>query len=91
MHLQCSGLKNNPLHKIAETEAAGGSYKEMLPLMSGKWTKEAYVTGGAQNGLFTVVQSIGLIDDVPTMSVLLLGMVAEAKEKLSAVHTSLGR
>jgi nitronate monooxygenase len=82
LHLQCRGLKNDLLK---------GGYKEMLPLMSGKWAKEAYVTGDAQNGLFTVGQSIGLIDDMPTMSELLTGMVEDAKTKLSAVQASLGK
>jgi len=90
LHLQCRGLKNELLDKIVKVEESGGGYKEMLPLMSGKWAKEAYSTGEAQNGLFTVGQTIGLIDDIPTMRDLLSGMVADAKTQLESVRNSLG-
>jgi len=57
--------------------------------MSGKRAREAYVTGDWENGLFTVGQTIGLIDDVPTMSDLLSGMVRDAKTQLEAVRATL--
>lgn len=90
LHLQCRGLKNDLVRQIAEVEDAGGGLKDMLPLMSGQRAKAAYVSGEAQTGLFTVGQTIGLIDDVPTMQDLLRGMVTDAKEQLESVRTSLG-
>jgi len=91
LHLQCRGLKNELLDKITEVEDAGGGFKEIVPLMSGKRAREAYVTGDWENGLFTVGQTIGLIDDVPTMSDLLSGMVRDAKTQLEAVRATLGQ
>ncbi len=90
LHLQCRGLKNERLKKIIEVEASGGGYKEMLPQMSGKWAKDAYSSGEAEDGLFTVGQTIGLIDDIPTMRELMSGMVSDAKTQLDAVRLSLG-
>ncbi|MCP4121021.1 MAG: hypothetical protein GY751_04650 [Bacteroidetes bacterium] len=58
--------------------------------MSGKRAKDAYKTGESEHGLFTVGQSIGLIEDIPTMCELLSGMVADAKTQLDAVRLSLG-
>jgi nitronate monooxygenase len=91
LHLQCRGLKNELVRKLAEVEAAGGGLEGMLPLMSGLRSKAAYVTGEVETGLFTVGQTIGLIDDVPTMSDLLSGMVKDAKVQLDGVRQALGK
>ena len=90
LHLQCRGLKHDLVRELAEVEAAGGGLKGMLPLMSGQRSKAAYVTGEVETGLFTVGQTIGLIEDVPTMSDLLSGMVEDAKVQLDNVRESLG-
>ncbi|RLA00638.1 MAG: hypothetical protein DRQ47_09235 [Gammaproteobacteria bacterium] len=90
LHLQCRGLKNELLEKIVKIEESGGGYKEMLPLMSGKWAKDAYKTGDVEKGLFTVGQTIGLIEDIPTMRDLMSGMVVDAKKQLDRVRLSLG-
>jgi len=87
LHLQCRGLKNDLVAKISEVEEAGGGLDKMLPLMSGQRAKAAYVSGDANAGLFTVGQSIGLIDSVPTMSDLLSGMVNDAKLQLDKVRS----
>jgi len=88
LHLQCRGLKNDLVSKISEVEDAGGGLDKMLPLMSGQRAKAAYVSGDASAGLFTVGQSIGLIDNVPTMSDLLSGMVNDAKLQLDKVRST---
>ncbi|MBL4836576.1 MAG: nitronate monooxygenase [Kordiimonadaceae bacterium] len=90
LHLQFRALNNDLLKEIVEMEKSGGGLKEMLPLLSGKRAKKAYVTGDHETGLFTVGQSIGLIDNVPTMSELLKGMVQGAKDQLKSVSYSLG-
>ncbi len=90
LRLQCRGLKNERLKKVIEIEESGGGIKEMLPQMSGQWAKNAYTSGDAEDGLFTVGQTIGLIDNIPTMRDLLSGMVADAKAQLEAVRESLG-
>ncbi len=90
LNLQCRGLKNELLTKVIEAEESGGGHKAMLPLMSGKRAREAYTTGEAEHGLFTVGQTIGLIEDVPTMRGLLSGMIEDAKKQLESVRASLG-
>ena len=89
LHLQCRGLKNELVDEILKTEAAGGGLETLLPLMSGKRARAAYVNGNHHNGLFTVGQSIGLIDDEPTIVELLTRMLSEAQARLEQVQRSL--
>ena len=90
LRLQFRALNNDLLKEIVATEKSGGGLEEMLPLLSGQRAKEAYITGEHETGLFTVGQSIGLIDDVPTIAELLSSMVRGAKLRLESVSNALG-
>lgn len=85
LHLQCRGLNNDLLKQISDIESSGGGLSEMLPLMSGQRAKNAYVSGDVDAGLFTVGQSIGLIDNIPSIEALLSTMVHDAKQRLLQV------
>jgi nitronate monooxygenase len=79
--LQCRALTNAVVREINKVEAADGGLEEMMPFMSGKRSKKAWVNGDVDLGVMTVGQSIGRISDIPTTAEMLEQM---AKETLTA-------
>jgi nitronate monooxygenase len=78
--LQGRALKNEVIGKYLEIEARGGGLDELMPLMAGQRTQQAWETGDVDNATLMVGQSIGLIHDILTCQELLDRMAAEAVE-----------
>jgi NAD(P)H-dependent flavin oxidoreductase YrpB (nitropropane dioxygenase family) len=81
--LQGRGLKSKVLEEVLAIEAKGGSFEELIPLLSGQRVKQAWETGDVESAPLMVGQSIGLIHDIPTCQELLERMASEAKERLA--------
>ena len=74
---------NSIAKQVVEIEAQPGDtdFSDIQPLVAGARGRERCIEAGdLEDGIWTVGQVIGLIDDVPTCEVLLERMVAEAKE-----------
>lgn len=84
--LQGRALKNRTVEEILEIEGKDGGLEELMPLMAGERSKEAWETGDIDVAPMMVGQSIGLIHNVPTCTELLDKMMAEAQEQLQNVY-----
>ena len=73
---------NSIAKQVVEIEAQPGDtdFSDIQPLVAGARGRERCIEAGdLEDGIWTVGQVIGLIDDIPTCEVLLERMVAEAK------------
>jgi nitronate monooxygenase len=86
--LQVRALRNDIVKRIEEIEARDGDFSELFPLISGDRAKQVWQDGNAEEALLTVGQSVGRIQDVPTVAELVERIAAEAEE---ALRTSLGQ
>lgn len=80
--LQIRALQNEIMGKVAEIEASGGDLSELLPLISGERARKVWKDGNAEEAMLTIGQSVGRINDIPTVSELVERMVIDAKEAL---------
>ena len=81
--LQVRALNNNIMKKVAEVENAGGDLTDLLPLISGERARMVWKEGNAEEAMLTIGQSVGLIEDIPTVPELIERMIAEASEALN--------
>jgi len=86
INLQGRALKNELVEKVLETESRNGGLQEIIPLISGERTKNAWATGDINIAPMMVGQSIGLIHDIPTCAELLTRMVEEAEKCVKGVN-----
>jgi nitronate monooxygenase len=86
--LQVRALRNEIVRKIEEVEERGGDFSELFPLISGERARQVWESGDAENAMLTVGQSIGRINDIPTVAELIPRIVKEAEETL---QVSLGK
>ncbi len=80
--LQGRGLKNKNITDILAIEARGGGLEELIPLMGGERIKNSWDNGDVDYAPLMVGQSIGLINDIPTVQELLDRMAKGAVEQL---------
>jgi nitronate monooxygenase len=69
--------KNTVVEKVIEMEKRGATLEEMLPVI-GRQGVDVVDTGGVENGLVGMGQSVGLVHDVPTVKELVDRIVEEA-------------
>jgi nitronate monooxygenase len=86
--LQVRALRNDIVKRIEEIEERDGDFSELFPLISGDRAKQVWQDGNAEEALLTVGQSVGRIQDVPTVAELVERIAAEAEE---ALRKSLGQ
>jgi nitronate monooxygenase len=80
--LQVRALKNDIMEKIAKIEKEGGDLTELLPLISGERARQVWKNGDADMAMLTIGQSVGRINDIPTVADLIERMVNVARESL---------
>ncbi len=80
--LQVRALRNNIMRKVEEVELAGGDLADLIPLISGQRAKQVWKEGNAEEAMLTIGQSVGRINDIPTVDELIKRMVNEATETL---------
>lgn len=84
--LQVRALSNTIMKKVEEVENAGGDLTDLLPLISGERAKAVWKEGNADEAMLTIGQSVGLIDDIPTVEALIQRMITEARGALNRAH-----
>ena len=82
--LQVRALRNDIIRKVEEIEAGDGDFSDLFPLISGERAKNVWQNGHVQEAMLTVGQSIGLIDDIPTVAELIERIVKQTRETLKA-------
>ncbi|WP_300672838.1 nitronate monooxygenase [Desulfoluna sp.] len=84
--LQVRALSNAIMKKVEEVEKAGGDLTDLLPLISGERARAVWKEGNAEEAMLTIGQSVGLIDDIPSVSELIERMIMEARETIHKTH-----
>lgn len=82
--LQVRALRNEIMRKIEAVENSGGDLSELLPLISGERAKRVWKDGNADEAMLTIGQSVGRIDDIPTVAELIDRIVREAETALGS-------
>lgn len=81
--LQVRALRNDIMRKIEAIENSGGDLSELLPLISGERARQVWKNGNAEEAMLTIGQSVGRINDIPTVAELVNRMVREAEDSLT--------
>nr|WP_299692541.1 nitronate monooxygenase family protein [Hydrocarboniphaga sp.] len=88
LHNTARVLKNAISVEVVESEKKGCRFEDIRHLVAGARGKAALVAGTPDDGIVTVGQIVGLIDDVPTCDELIRRMVAECHQRLSLVNAA---
>jgi NAD(P)H-dependent flavin oxidoreductase YrpB (nitropropane dioxygenase family) len=72
--------RNTVALQVMEAESRGATLEELLPLISGKRVVQVYSEGDIDAGIFSCGQSVGQIQDIPTVQEVITRMVSEAKQ-----------
>lgn len=73
-------MKTETSQKVAEMEWKGSSFEEIFPYLRGETYQELLETGDVTKGVIALGQTIGLIDDIPSVADLVTSIMEEAKE-----------
>ncbi len=74
-------LRNDTAAEVAAIEARGeGSLETILPLVSGKIGREAYLTGDASRGALAMGQALAFANKVEPLADIIATLVSEAEE-----------
>ena len=80
--LQVRALRNDIMRQIEQVELEDGDFQKLFPLISGERARQVWQNGEAEQAMLTVGQSVGRIDDIPSVNDLIPKMVAEAEQAL---------
>ncbi len=81
--LQVRALRNDIIRQVEQVEKeSGGDFSQLFPLISGERARQVWKTGEAEQAMLTVGQSVGRIDDIPTVADLVERIVVEAEQCL---------
>jgi nitronate monooxygenase len=79
---------NEVSKQVLEKEEEGATFKELLPLITGKRTNQVYFEGDVNGGIWSCGQVVGLIEDIPTTKELINRIVREAEEARQFINKS---
>jgi len=72
-----------------EMEKKGATLQELMAVISGRNSKDAYQSGEVEKGLFPVGQTIGLIQDVKPCKEIIDEVMAQAEAQIARVNAML--
>lgn len=79
--------RNGPALEVERREQAGATLEDLLPLISGRRAGRAvYGEGDPEGGVWSLGQSVGLIDSIPTVAELIQSMIQEAESQRHEVN-----
>lgn len=79
-------IRNQVSEEVERIEKEKGSkieFSDLAPLVAGKYGREAEDADEPDGGIWTVGQTVGLIDDIPTCHELVSRMVADAEASIT--------
>lgn len=77
---------NEISEEVARREQEGATLEDLLPLITGRRSKNVYFEGNVDGGLWSCGQSVGLVDEVLSVEELIQQMVQEAKQSLQFIQ-----
>lgn len=80
---------NKVSQEVDRLEKEGATLEELLPLITGQRAKNVYFEGDVDGGLMSCGQSVGLVQDVPSVEELIQRIVTDAKKSLTSVQERL--
>jgi nitronate monooxygenase len=80
--------RNQAALKVAELEAEGAGFEEILEIVAGSVTRNMFEVGDAEAGIVVCSQSIGIIDDIKPVGDVISDMAREAEEMARRVAES---
>jgi NAD(P)H-dependent flavin oxidoreductase YrpB (nitropropane dioxygenase family) len=83
-------LPSAHVRQILAQEAKSPSLEDLLPYIRGEVNYRAAVNGRLEDGYVWAGQAVGLIEDIPTVAVLMSRLEAQAQEALVRLKTILG-
>jgi len=72
--------RNKSAEAVFELEGKGSTLEELLPIISGKVGRDAYLSGDLEKGVIACGQAVGLVSDIPTVKELIDRIIDEAKD-----------
>ncbi|MCP4751639.1 MAG: nitronate monooxygenase [Proteobacteria bacterium] len=81
-------LRTPGSEKILELEAAGASFEELVPHISGKVSRDGWREGNLEQGMYPAGQVVGRINDILTIAELMeriIGEATDAKNRIAAL------
>lgn len=82
--LQVRALRNDIIRRIEEVEQGAGDLASLLPLISGERARIAWKEGNAEEAMLTIGQSVGRINDIPSVTELIPRIMDEARAALKS-------
>lgn len=82
--------RNDVALQVLEAEKRGDTLEELMPLISGKRALKVYSEGDVHAGIWSCGQSVGLIDDVPTVQELIKRIIFDAKQIIARMNRIAG-
>jgi nitronate monooxygenase len=82
--LQVRALRNDIIRRIEEVEQGAGDLASLLPLISGERARIAWQDGNAEEAMLTIGQSVGRINDIPSVTELIPRIIDEARAALKS-------
>lgn len=77
---------NAVARQVMELEQEGKGLEELLPYITGQRSKAVYFDGDIDGGVWSCGQSVGLIEDVPTVQELMQRLFQEAEEAVARLN-----
>ncbi len=82
-------LKNQWVEKIFEMEHEGRPFEELAPFVSGEISRKGWIEGKTDQGLFSCGQVIGRINKTPSVSELIIEIIADARTAYERVGSAI--
>ncbi len=83
-------IKNEAAKTVEQLEANGAGLDELLPVISGKVGREAYLSGDVQRGTIACGQVVGRITEIKSCKEIMDDIIREAREILERLKNVLG-
>ncbi|MEM9938330.1 MAG: nitronate monooxygenase [Pseudomonadota bacterium] len=83
--------RNSVSEKVAQVEAAGGSFSEIHEFVSGANQEKAWSTGDIEAGMVTAGLSGAFVDDVPTCQEVVTRIVDDTENIISGLANKIAR
>ncbi|MDY6825133.1 MAG: nitronate monooxygenase [Thermodesulfobacteriota bacterium] len=79
---------NAAAKKCAEIEEKGGSFDEVLSVVTGQKARQMYDTGDVDAGVISCGQGVGLVHDLPTVRELFDHIVSQAEQVRAGINVT---
>ena len=83
-------MNNEAAQTVAKMESEGATLEELLPVIAGKLSREAYLSGDIELGTIACGQVVGRITEIKSCKAIIEGILSEAKAALDRLQGILG-